>query len=296
MDPVQPVAEDQAQLNTNHSFELIKQQLEEFKGRIQQLEQENMQLRQSASAQPIPSTSSSTLLLESNVSATLLEVQQQIMNLRQTPVSHEGSLMTYEGKTSWEDYAGHLDIVSAANGWSVERKGQKLASALRGPALGVVLAMVPPEDRMNFICLSTVLKLRFGQEHLSLKWQSELQSKEQRPSESLADFALDIERIVRLATPNWPEQCRDEVALHAFLRGLRDQGAKKILSCYAPRTLQDALTRAQLMEGQSYSKKELSISEPECWGCNEKGHIRSKCPHGKKTSVRVNVVESESEN
>ncbi|KAF6213238.1 hypothetical protein GE061_010955 [Apolygus lucorum] len=69
--------------------------------------------------------------------------------------------MVYEGKTSWEDYAGHLDIVAAANGWSIERKGQKLASALRGSALGVVLAMVPPEERMDFISLSSVLKLRF---------------------------------------------------------------------------------------------------------------------------------------
>ncbi|KAF6216061.1 hypothetical protein GE061_000399 [Apolygus lucorum] len=173
--------------------------------------------------------------------------------------------MVHEGKTSWEDYAGHLDIVAAANGWSIERKGSKLASALRGSVLGVVLAMVPPEKRMDFISLSYALKLRLGQQHLSLKSQSELQSKAQRPGESLAEFAMDIERTVRLATPDWPKRCRDEVALHAFLRGLRDQGAKKILTSYAPKTLQDALTRAQLIEGQSYSW-DLSISEPECWG------------------------------
>ncbi|KAF6202628.1 hypothetical protein GE061_003027 [Apolygus lucorum] len=264
----------------------IQQQLEEFKERISQLERENMELRQFILAQPVPSTST-TPLFEANVSESLLEVQQQITSLRQKPISHEGSLMVYEGKTSWEDYAGHLDIVAAANGWSIERKGQKLASALRGSALGVVLAMVPPEERMDFISLSSVLKLRFGQQHLSLKWQSELQSKAQRPRESLAEYAMDIERIVRLATPDWPERCRDEVALHAFLRGLRDQEAKKILSCYAPKTLQDALTRAQLMEGQSYGR-DLSISEPECWGCNQKGHLRSNCPSNKKTGESGN--------
>ncbi|KAF6210551.1 hypothetical protein GE061_013657, partial [Apolygus lucorum] len=164
----------------------IQQQLEEFKERISQLERENMELRQFISVQPVPSTST-TPQFEANVSESLLEVQQQIASLRQKPISHEGSLMVYEGKTSWEDYAGHLDIVAAANGWSIERKGQKLASALRGSALGVVLAMVPPEERMDFISLSSVLKLRFGQQHLSLKWQSELQSKAQRPGESLAD-------------------------------------------------------------------------------------------------------------
>ncbi|KAF6216218.1 hypothetical protein GE061_000558 [Apolygus lucorum] len=133
------------------------------------------------------------------------------MNLRQKTVSHEGSLMIYEGKTSWEDYSGHLDIISAANDWSEERKGQKLASALRGPALGVALAMVPQEDRMNFIRLSTVLKLRFGQEHLSLKWQNELQSKEQRP-----DYSGHLDIIS--AANDWSEERKGQ-KLASALRG-----------------------------------------------------------------------------
>ena len=290
--PATPTPNNQDQMMPLQlSLESIQQQLTMYRDRVEHLERENQRLNELAVlTQAGPSTSSIP-----TASETLAEVQKQLMSFEKKPSSLEGALMLYEGKTSWEDYVGHLEIVAAANNWSDEYKGKKLAGALRGTALGVVLATVPPEERLNFHSLNTVLKLRFGQQHLALKWQSELQSRRQRPKEPLAEYAMDIERIVRLATPNWPEQCRDEVALHAFLRGLKDQGAKKILLCYGPTTLQDALTRAQLMEEQTPTN-DSTISEPECWGCKKKGHLRAKCPNSKQLSRPANVVQLEPEN
>ena len=86
-------------------------------------------------------------------------------------IAYEGSLLPYEGKSEWEEYMCHVDVVAQANGWDGKRKTQKLASSLRGPALGVLCSLSPAE-RTQWIALTEALTKRFGQRNLAPKWQA----------------------------------------------------------------------------------------------------------------------------
>ncbi|CAB0011532.1 unnamed protein product, partial [Nesidiocoris tenuis] len=162
-------------------------------------------------------------------------------------LAYECSLMPYDGRTDWEEYMSHLNVVAQTNSWDETRKAQKLASALRGSALSVLNNLLP-EQRLQWTPLTEVLSRRFGQENLAQKWQAELEIRRQKVGEALTDLAADIERMSRLALPGWPDHCRDQMGVRAFLKALTDEDMRRVLAAAGPKTVQDALTRAQLIE------------------------------------------------
>ena len=255
-------------MELRHSLAALQQQLLDHATRTNQLEQENRELRNN----PALHTTSPGL------------------------VSHESSLMNYDGKTSWEEYVGHLEVITLANGWTETRKGQRLASALRGAAMSV-MNMLPIEKRVDYSSLASALGLRFGQSHLALRWQRELETRRQRPGESLIDLATDIERLVRQSMPDWPEKYRNPLGLQAFLRALSDRDMSKFVAGTSPTTIQEALTRAQLIESQSEvsggsKRPDQSLASgggrrPDCcWKCGADGHFRDKCPQNRNAGVK----------
>ncbi|CAB0001463.1 unnamed protein product, partial [Nesidiocoris tenuis] len=190
-------------------------------------------------------------------------------------LAYECSLMPYDGRTDWEEYMSHLNVVAQTNSWDETRKAQKLASALRGSALSVLNNLLP-EQRLQWTPLTEVLSRRFGQENLAQKWQAELEIRRQKVGEALTDLAADIERMSRLALPGWPDHCRDQMGVRAFLKALTDEDMRRVLAAAGPKTVQDALTRAQLIEATT--SKEGRPKPSSCWGCGQAGHIRSQCP------------------
>uniref|UniRef100_A0A0K8SFD2 Uncharacterized protein n=2 Tax=Lygus hesperus TaxID=30085 RepID=A0A0K8SFD2_LYGHE len=107
-----------------------------------------------------------------------LNSQRERNEPRQDLVAYEGSLMPYDGKLSWEEYMVHLEVTAVANEWTTPRKGRKLASMLRGPAL-TVLTDLPPSVRTSYPDLVQALSSRFGQRNQSSKLQLILQDKRQ---------------------------------------------------------------------------------------------------------------------
>ena len=64
----------------------------------------------------------------------------------------------------------------------------------------------------------------------------------------MSDLAADIEKMSRLAFPGWPETCRDQMGVRTFLKALADEDLRRVLAAAVPVSVQDALTRAQLIE------------------------------------------------
>ncbi|KAF6199278.1 hypothetical protein GE061_007304 [Apolygus lucorum] len=187
-------------------------------------------------------------------------------------IAYEASLLPYEGKTDWEEHMAHVDVVAQSNGWDEERKAQKLASSLRGPAMSI-LSTLPPNERTEWVSLTRALSKRFGQQNLAPKWQANLEARRQKTGESLADLAADIEKMARLALPGWPESCKDQMGVRSFLKALADEDLRRVLAAAVPESVQDALTRAQLIEA--------AMNKEVCWECGQGGHARAKCPKRK---------------
>ncbi|KAF6199122.1 hypothetical protein GE061_007147 [Apolygus lucorum] len=194
-------------------------------------------------------------------------------------IAYEVSLLPYEGKTDWEEYLSHVDVVAQSNGWNEQRKAQKLASSLRGPALSI-LSTLSTNERTEWVPLTTALSKRFGQQNLGPKWQASLEARRQKTGESLSDLAADIEKMARLALPGWPESCKEQMGVRAFLKALADEDLKRVLAAAVPESVQDALTRAQLIEA--------AMNKEGCWECGQGGHARAKCPKRKQPQPQEN--------
>lgn len=203
----------------------------------------------------------SRLLAERSISSTIL--------------SHEAPLMSYDGKSDWEEYLTHVEVVSTTNNWDEIKKAQRVASSLRGTALSV-LNSLPLSDRTQWVPLILALSHRFGQETLAPKWHTELQNRRQRPGESVVDLSNDIERLTRLAHPGWPDYCKNQMGVRAFLNALSNDQIRGIVAAAAPVTLQDALYRAQLVEA-SMQAGGSKVREG-CYECGQKGHYQNRCP------------------
>ncbi|CAB0009440.1 unnamed protein product, partial [Nesidiocoris tenuis] len=163
------------------------------------------------------------------------------------PIVGETELMLYDGTFDWDDYCAHVDVVANVNGWNSNTKGHRASCALRGVALSV-FSSLDSENRTEWNTLSTALSKRFGQKHLAMKWQIELESRYQRPQESTSDLAYDIERLCRFAFPDLPRNCKDQIGVRIFLRALSNDQLRRLLAVSVPSSIQDALHQALVIE------------------------------------------------
>ena len=212
----------------------------------------------------------------------------------------------YDGRTPWEDYRRQFEVVATVNGWSESERASMLTSMLRDRALAV-LQNVPPEKQWDYDHLVSVLSLRFGSEHRTGLHRASLRNRTQRLSEELTEFAYELERLAKLSFPDCPAEIQDQMALMYFLDGVADAEVQKMLRYAAPKTLQEALTRALEVEsvacltrpGKKVREMTADVEEEEarrttmerrptegwrrhsgrarCWRCGDPGHFLSAC-------------------
>ncbi|TRY65833.1 hypothetical protein DNTS_018008 [Danionella cerebrum] len=151
----------------------------------------------------------------------------------------------YSGVTALEPYLAQVQLAAHHEGWSDGETAIKVALALEGPALQVLLDLAP-EERSNFNALEAALKCRFGQEVSAESSRDELAERRRLMGESLGAFAAEVCSCVRRGFPTFPAEIREELALHAFVRGLAPERLRQHVRLAAPTTLQRAL---QLAEG-----------------------------------------------
>ncbi|CAI5637006.1 unnamed protein product [Oreochromis niloticus] len=153
----------------------------------------------------------------------------------------------YNGLTPLEPYLSQVRLAARHNGWSDEEAATHLALALEGDALQVLHDLAPSEQH-ELQALTIALERRFGQRHSTDQSREQLTNRSRRPGESLGIFAADVLLYARRGYPEFPAAAREELSLHAFLRGLFPERLRQHVCLAMPQTLREALLEAERAE------------------------------------------------
>ncbi|XP_055855827.1 uncharacterized protein LOC129919045 [Episyrphus balteatus] len=147
-------------------------------------------------------------------------------------------LQPFDGQNSWVDYERQFCITATFYGWDEEEKAYALAMQLRGEAL-TVLSALPSGKPVSFEALTKLLRQRFSLDtHTSF---SLLRNRVQKPKETLAEFAVQLQRLSVAAFPGCAEKVVGEIVLSQFVDGIRDEQVQNFVAIGRPQSLQDAL-------------------------------------------------------
>ncbi|KAG2470444.1 PO210 protein, partial [Polypterus senegalus] len=149
-------------------------------------------------------------------------------------------LPRYSGLTPLEPYLAQVDLPVIHNEWSREEAATHLALALEGPALQVLIDLSSEECR-DLQALTAALTRRFGQRTSAECSREKLTSRRRREGESVGAFAADISLYTRKGYPTFSTAAREELSLHAFLRGLTPERLRQHVCLSSPRDLSEAL-------------------------------------------------------
>lgn len=167
----------------------------------------------------------------------------------------------YNGLTPLEPYLSQVRLAARHNGWSDEEAATHLALALEGDALQVLLDLAPSEQH-ELQVLTIALERRFGQLHSTDQSREQLTNRSRRPGESLGTFAADVLLYARRGYPEFPAVAREELSLHAFLRGLFPEQLRQHVRLAMPQTLREALLEAERAELVLTSRPNQQLPPP----------------------------------
>lgn len=125
----------------------------------------------------------------------------------------------YDGKRDWEAFRAQLEILAAANGWSLGQRDLQLALCLTGDTLSCLL-LLDPVERGDCEALTSALQRRFDQCFRLELLRSELSGRRRRGGEFLQALANNVESLTRRAYAHMPPDVQNELARDPFVRVL----------------------------------------------------------------------------
>ncbi|KAJ8708796.1 hypothetical protein PYW08_016128 [Mythimna loreyi] len=214
----------------------------------------------------------------------------------------------FDGTSSWTAFKYQFETLVKTNRWDDEQSFAALTLALRGDAL-LVLENLPSDGR-TLERLMEGLDTRYGDKHLEHVFRAQLRERTQKPNESLQQWGVEVERLVRRAYVSMTPETVEVYLVQAFIDGLRDTEVRATVRLGHHQTLKSAMAHALEVEAvrqdsRTHRVREVVVSPtvqprqregvvsssaksryiPTCYGCGEKGHIRTDCPKRKKGSV-----------
>ncbi|GBM67085.1 hypothetical protein AVEN_74822-1 [Araneus ventricosus] len=91
--------------------------------------------------------------------------------------------LTFDGQTSWTVFKIQFDVVSSTNGWTDFVKASQLVASLRRSA-AEVLQGIPDEKLADLMTIEKALESRFGDNHLTQFYRTELKTGRQKPKKT----------------------------------------------------------------------------------------------------------------
>ena len=140
-------------------------------------------------------------------------------------------------------------------GLPAEKKSSELLSLLEDEPfrvvsqLGLVSAATAYED------IKKALQQQFSPTGTETEWQFKLQSRRQKPEESLAEFAGQLRMLVDRAYPDWEPKQRLELARNQFIQGIHSSTTQLVLMKDKPKDFAGALELAQATEAVQTAQK-----------------------------------------
>ncbi|CAG5027998.1 unnamed protein product [Parnassius apollo] len=164
-----------------------------------------------------------------------------------------------------------------------------LTLGLRDQALTVLEAL---GEEVTYEQLLEALEARYGDAHLEHVFRAQLKDRVQRINENLQQWALEVEKLVRKAYRSVPALIEGNL-VQTFIDGIRDLEVRAAVRLGHHETLKDALAHALEVEAVRQDHRFHRVREvaaatvrdrnkgysPRCYGCGEKGHLRSSCPY-----------------
>ncbi|KAK9712518.1 hypothetical protein QE152_g24835 [Popillia japonica] len=120
----------------------------------------------------------------------------------------------FDGLISWNNSLRQFEITAKSNSWTEDLKAGALANSLRGKALDILETMLPGEETRS----------------------------SRKPDHA------DVERLLRLTNPDGSSKMEDAWPLHIFINGIREGETQQHIRLARPKTLAEALGRAQEYE------------------------------------------------
>ncbi|KAJ8705925.1 hypothetical protein PYW07_010702 [Mythimna separata] len=212
----------------------------------------------------------------------------------------------FDGTSSWTAFKYQFQTLVKTNRWDDDQSFAALTLALRGDAL-LVLENLPSDGR-TLERLMEGLDTRYGDKHLEHVFRAQLRERTQRSNESLQQWGVEVERLVRRAYMSMTPEMVEVNLVQAFIDGLRDTEVRATVRLGHHQTLKSAMAHALEVEAvrqdsRTHRVREVVVSPsvqprhrevassaksryiPTCYGCGEKGHIRTDCPKRKRGSV-----------
>ncbi|GFX38333.1 uncharacterized protein TNCV_3813791 [Trichonephila clavipes] len=162
-------------------------------------------------------------------------------------------LSNYDGKTNWEVFKTQFSKISKANEWTEGVKACQPAASLRGEATEI-LQTLPDTERLNLNSLYNALDLRFSQKY-SKDYAPANESKLQKTTESLQEYASEVERLANLAFSDHPATVRETISLQYFVDGLKEGEIQKAVRMADVQDLKSALLYALKLEAATQASR-----------------------------------------
>ncbi len=148
---------------------------------------------------------------------------------------------------SFLQFKDKFDLLAWSLQWDQEKKLRMFPGYLKGVAQDAYLAL-PQKVQRDWERLKQALVAKFlPAEHLRLA-QSALMTQCQRPDESVASFATEMEKLIREAFPTMPAEHRKQVMRMHFIYGLRPGLKEKILTSLPTAGYEEAFAVAKNTE------------------------------------------------
>lgn len=253
-----------------------------------------------------------------------LHLQQQNTGARRMPIiplpTFRSGFDFFAGRSgeNFDTYIDRFNRQSQANGWDETQKRLVLPSLLR-EAAETVYRNIPSElkQQMNYGDLVESLRNRFKPAQACEIKNAELQTRIQRPNETVMEYAVAIQQLATDAYPELSVDSRDQLIKRFFINGLQQHLWQCVLNrnvtsfADAEAAARDAeaqyflrsryMPNVQAPQERHYGIFNRTDSQPSrtvdgrpiCFNCGRPGHTRINCRQQQQPRYNNNFVRSQ---